>query len=165
MNKATLCLLILMLLFVPIVSYSASNGPIKAPKKVKSNPHQETHKSEIEINIDKTENECMENNPTQGGINNCAGKSLEAWDKALNEIYGKLMKRLNEKAKISLRDSQREWIKYRDSHFKFLEAYYEKFEGSMYVGMLIKDEIAIVRERVLILLSLLDIVRLELDKP
>jgi len=154
-----------MFLFIPIASYSASNGPIKAPKKVKPNPHQDTYKSEIEIRIDKIENECMENNPTQGGMNDCAGKSLEAWDKALNEVYGKLMKRLDEKSKISLRDSQREWLKYRDSHFKFLETYYDKLEGSMYVGMHTKDETAIVRERVLTLLSLLDLLKLELDKP
>ena len=162
MKKSILCALML-ILFIPFVSYSANDMPIKTQKKVvpKTNPENECYKSDLEIKIENIENECIENNMTQGGMNACAGKSLEAWDKALNDIYGKLLNRLDEKGKIALRNTQREWLKYRDSHYKFLDIYYKKFDGSMYVGMNTKDATTIVRDRTLTLNLLLKLLELE----
>lgn len=153
----------LILLFIPFVSYSANDLPIKTQKKVvpKTNPENECHKSDLEIKIENIENECIENNMTQGGMNSCAGKTLEAWDKALNDVYGKLSNRLDKNGKLALRNAQREWLQYRDSHYKFLNMYYNKFDGSMYVGMNIKDSTAIVRDRTLTLNSLLKLLELE----
>lgn len=149
--------LLLLAVFIPFIGYAANNKPVKTQKEVVISTNPERYKSKLEIEIDDIEKECIENNPTQGGMNSCVGKSLEAWDKALNDIYGKLINRLDKKNKLLLKNAQREWTKYRDNHYKFLDAYYNKLEGSMYVGMHIKDEISIVRDRTLELNSLLEL--------
>ncbi len=155
MHKFLIYIMTIISLLIPIVSYSANDAPIKTQKEVVLNAIPENHKSKIEIKIEAMENECMGKNQTQAGMNNCAGQTFEAWDKALNDVYGKLMKKLDKQGRLALKNAQREWLKYRDSHFKFLETYYEKFDGSMYVGMRIQDKTEIIRDRTLILQSLL----------
>ncbi|MBF9195278.1 lysozyme inhibitor LprI family protein [Microvirga terrestris] len=51
---------------------------------------------------------------TQSEMNMCAEHKFEKADKAMNERYTKLMKRLDRDDQGKLRDAQRAWISYRD---------------------------------------------------
>ena len=44
------------------------------------------------------------------------------WDADLNKCYKALMKHLSPKLKIKLRNTQREWLKFRDAELAFIEA-------------------------------------------
>lgn len=56
-------------------------------------------------------------------------KRYEAWDNALNEIYGVLKMQLSTKEMNTLREKQREWITYRDQ--KAEEAWNESGQGAL----------------------------------
>ncbi len=160
MYKKLVYALMIIFLLMPVTSYSASDAPIKTQKKVVPNTSPECHKSKIEEKINTIESACIENNQTQSGMNDCASKSYDAWDKALNEVYNKLIKKLDKRGQLALKTSQKEWLKYRDVHFNFLDIYYEKYEGSMYTGMHINDKTVIVKDRTMALHSLLELMEL-----
>jgi uncharacterized protein YecT (DUF1311 family) len=109
--------------------------------------------------IDKEEEKCIGKNHTKKGMTDCAIQAEAAWDKEMNAVYSKLMKRLDEKSREALRKSQRQWLIYRDNERAFINVYYSSFEGTMFVPMRANDRTELVKERVLMLrgyLSTLD---------
>jgi uncharacterized protein YecT (DUF1311 family) len=140
---APLLIAIVIVLFVPCFPYYASS-------------EEEDHTVAKKIDpIDKKWEECIAKKPSTSGMNVCAKDALEAWDKALNEVFGRIVNRPDKNTKISLRSSQREWIRFRDAEFKFIDTYYDNFEGSTYSNMNNGDKIHFVRDRVLKLRSYL----------
>ncbi|MGL6130538.1 MAG: lysozyme inhibitor LprI family protein, partial [Fusobacteriaceae bacterium] len=66
-------------------------------------------------------------------------RRYEGLDKLLNRYYKDLMETLDPEQKIALRDSQREWIKFRDKEIKLAEEIYYKKQGTvwaLYPGMI-----------------------------
>lgn len=61
---------------------------------------------------------------TQADINACASQEYAEADQALNKSYSRYLAVLEPARKTSLRDVQRNWLKYRDSHCKFVAAAY-----------------------------------------
>lgn len=58
----------------------------------------------------------------------------EALDKELNTAYRKLMQKLPESSKESLRSSQKQWLKFREAEFSFLSGNFNQADfGSSYV--------------------------------
>nr|WP_276592591.1 MULTISPECIES: lysozyme inhibitor LprI family protein [unclassified Methylobacterium] len=53
--------------------------------------------------------------PTQADLNECAAADYGAADKALNAVYGQLMKKIDPKAKDNLRAAQKAWLPFRDA--------------------------------------------------
>jgi uncharacterized protein YecT (DUF1311 family) len=56
---------------------------------------------------------------TQGEMNDEAYENYKKADKELNEVYQRLIKRLDKKEKAMLVQSQKDWLKFRDSHCDF----------------------------------------------
>ena len=52
---------------------------------------------------------------TQADLNECAAADYGAADKALNAVYGQLMKKIGPKAKDNLRAAQKAWLPFRDA--------------------------------------------------
>ena len=111
--------------------------------------------------IDKRLEECIKKDSTTAGMNNCSNAAYKEWDILLNNVYKKLINKLNKDAKTALKSSQREWIKYRDVEFKFIIAYYDGFQGSMYSNMSHGDHVSFMRERALKLKSYLELIDME----
>lgn len=107
--------------------------------------------------IDKRLEECIEKNPTTAGMTNCAYESMDAWDKEMNVVYKKLMKRLDTKGKTALKKSQIQWLKFRDDEFEFIAAYYDNFQGTMYIPMRANAMAQVVKERTIKLRSYLNL--------
>jgi hypothetical protein len=72
---------------------------------------------------------------------------LDEADRRLNNIYSELMKRKETNITI-LKTAQRNWIKYRDAEFQFIESQTENQEGTMYPRIRMKQKIRIVSQRV-----------------
>ncbi|QWU47949.1 lysozyme inhibitor LprI family protein [Bacillus sp. NP247] len=72
-------------------------------------------------------------------------KRYEAWDNALNEIYGVLKRQLPTKEMNTLREKQREWITYRDQKAK--EAWNESGQGTLSGLATISSNATSTRER------------------
>jgi uncharacterized protein YecT (DUF1311 family) len=52
-------------------------------------------------------------------IRTCASKEFTTADRRLNEVYGRLNELLDPPARAKLKESQRAWIKYRDTNAEF----------------------------------------------
>lgn len=71
--------------------------------------------------IDKWYSQCLDKDSSTLNMLNCTSKAYEMWDKELNKIYQSLIKKLSIKEKEILKESQRNWLKFRDSEFKFMD--------------------------------------------
>lgn len=81
---------------------------------------------------------------------NCSIKARDAWDKELNKYYTLLLTKLPESAKTELKESQRQWINYRDKEFSFISKYYyEVKEGTMWYFIAENKKTDFVKDRAL----------------
>ena len=109
--------------------------------------------------IDVWLEKCMEKeNYTTAGMLNCSSQALDKWDKELNRVYKELIKKLSPEEKELLKQSQRQWIKFRDAEFKWISGLY------LGIGTNIPLEkmsimLDIVKERVKMLEEYLDLVK------
>jgi uncharacterized protein YecT (DUF1311 family) len=101
----------------------------------------------------------MEKNQTTAGMVDCIGKAYTEWDSELNSVYNELMKQLDTAGKASLKAAQVQWLKFRDSEFKLIDAVYSSLQGTMYIPMHADSRMQIVKNRALELKSYLDILK------
>lgn len=59
-------------------------------------------------------------------------KYYEELDEILNKCYKELMATLDDEEKVALKESQREWIKFKDKELKFAANLYSKKDGSIW---------------------------------
>ena len=71
------------------------------------------------------------------------------------------MKGLPDNVRVALRDSQRQWILYRDSYNKGIEAFYQKEEGSIWSLVAADSKMNIIRDKALDLYRLRNSTRLD----
>jgi len=98
--------------------------------------------------IDEWLEKCIEKDSSTAGMINCSGKAYEMWDKELNEVYQKLMKKLMPEERKKLRESQRQWIKFRDAEFGFIDDLYLGI-GTMIPVIKYGQKLDFVKQRVL----------------
>ena len=62
---------------------------------------------------------------TQADMNICWGKEYKAADATLNQVYGQLMRKLDEADKTQLKQVEAAWLKYRDANCEFVGDQYK----------------------------------------
>ena len=65
------------------------------------------------------------NAQTQADMNICWGKEYKAADATLNQVYGQLMRKLEEADKAQLKQVETAWLKYRDANCEFVADQYK----------------------------------------
>ena len=75
-----------------------------------------------------------DNAATQAAITQCAADAYAREDKLLNQTYQEVMAKLDPARREKLKQAQRDWIKYRDSHCKAEAAEVEG--GTLYPAVL-----------------------------
>ena len=98
--------------------------------------------------IDEWLERCIEKDSSTAGMINCSGKAYEMWDKELNKVYQKLMKKLTPEERKKLQESQRQWIKFRDAEFGFINDLYLGI-GTMIPVIKYGQKLYFVKQRVL----------------
>ena len=93
---------------------------------------------ELKQNIDSTLQKCKMDAVSTIDSQNCYIKATTAWDTELGNQY-----------KLLIRDSQRQWIKYRDSYNKGIEAFYQKEEGTIWSLIAAESKMNIIRDKTL----------------
>ncbi|OXB16717.1 lysozyme inhibitor LprI family protein [Flavobacterium reichenbachii] len=93
---------------------------------------QKSKKKEDLIDIRKSK--CLDKNDiSTAEMCNCEIKAREDWDKQLNSSYNLLKAKLSKDAFEILKQSQKQWIIYRDNEFEFISKYYyEVKQGTMW---------------------------------
>ncbi|MBA1158094.1 lysozyme inhibitor LprI family protein [Microvirga mediterraneensis] len=73
---------------------------------------------------------------TQYDMNMCAGREFEKTDKAMNERYAKLMKRLDPEDQVKLRQAQKAWVSYRQKMCEFEASGLGTVRSTIFAGCL-----------------------------
>lgn len=108
---------------------------------------QSTLADEIGSSIDSALQNCKMNAVNTIETDQCYVKATAAWDKELGSQYKILMNDLPDNARVALRDSQREWIKYRDKYYKGIEAFYQKEEGTIWTLIAAESKMNVIRDK------------------
>ncbi|HHA1429937.1 TPA: lysozyme inhibitor LprI family protein [Enterobacter hormaechei subsp. xiangfangensis] len=103
----------------------------------------------LKQNIDSTLQKCKMDAVSTIDSQNCYTKATTAWDAELGNQYKLLMKDQPENVRTILRDSQRQWIKYKDSYNKGIEEFYQKEEGTIWSLIAAESKINIIRDKTL----------------
>ena len=74
-----------------------------------------------------------------------------AWDRQLNKNYNDLMRRLKPGEPAALKAAQVQWLRYRDSEFKFIDTVYARSRVRCNLPMRISERLEIVKKRALAL--------------
>jgi uncharacterized protein YecT (DUF1311 family) len=92
------------------------------------------YSQEIIHEIDTELENCLndENNFTTLGMQSCYSEAELKWDKELNSVYSKLIYNLDNNSKIKLRESQRNWIIFRDKEIEYLKQFYYSKKGTIW---------------------------------
>jgi uncharacterized protein YecT (DUF1311 family) len=117
-------------------------------------------KSKIENTIDGIELKCLKKKDISNvEMCNCTINAREAWDKELNKYYTLIKTKLPKQAFEVLKESQKQWIKYRDKEFAFISNYYfEVKEGTMWYAVAENKKKEIVKTRAIDLIEYYEIV-------
>jgi uncharacterized protein YecT (DUF1311 family) len=100
------------------------------------------------IRVEAADKACMDKASSTASMSECADTSYKRWDQELNRVYGALHGKLNAPAQAALKESQRQWLAYRDAENKTIGAVYHMMQGTMYVPMRASDAAEIVKARV-----------------
>ena len=121
-------MLVLILFILPVKGFSE--------EKEKKHP--------IDVWLEK----CMEKGDyTTDAMVSCDSQALDMWDKELNRIYKELMKKLSPEEKELLKQSQLQWIRFRDAEFKWIDNLFLGY-GTMIPVIKMGIKLGIVKERV-----------------
>lgn len=104
---------------------------------------------EKQHSIDAWLEKCVASDSSTNGMTKCAIEANTMWDKEMNRTYKELMKKLPEKQKTLLKQSQIQWVKFRDAEFNFINEFYGNFEGTIWQNILAGEKITVVKKRTL----------------
>lgn len=148
MKKMFFNTVIMIFLTIPTLIF-AGNSPIYSDTGEMTG----TYTNELKSRMNKIEKNIIAKygNVSENDYNfrKAAEEIYDHWDKELNVIYSKLMKKLNSKAKQYLIQSQRDWIKYRDNDGTFRYYIENKEGGTLGINREISAKIRTVKERTL----------------
>ena len=104
-------------------------------------------------NPDDKFQECLseKSNFTTASMAKCTNKAAEDWDTELNKAYKELLSKLTPEGKQSLKQAQRQWIKFRDKEYQFISNMYNrtKFMGTMYIPIRTNKMLHVTKQRAL----------------
>jgi uncharacterized protein YecT (DUF1311 family) len=84
-------------------------------------------------------------------------RGLVLWDAEMNRVYEELKKALPEASFAKLRDSQKQWLVFRDAQIKFIDSCYDQYDGTMYIPMRASAIMEVTRARALDLTARLEV--------
>lgn len=87
-------------------------------------------------------------------IIDCYNVSLKKWDNELNNQYKLLKVDKSEDFKLSLKESQEQWIKYRDSYIKAMQSFYRQEEGTIWGIIMSEGKLRVTRDKAIELYKL-----------
>lgn len=102
-----------------------------------------THKIDLELK------NCLaaEENKSTAAMSQCLNDALAEWDLELNATYKLLQTKLDSKAEQKLKDSQRQWIKFKQKEVELINATYGKANGTMWQVIKMDKILEITRNR------------------
>lgn len=91
----------------------------------------------------------IQKDPSAAGVKNATNEAKEMWDKEMNRCYKRLMSRLSTSQQATLRASQLEWLKFRDSEFEVISQLIATKDGTMWQMVATSMGMQLVKDRTL----------------
>lgn len=90
-----------------------------------------------EYPIDLLESKCINQKDISNADKcNCIIQAQESWDKELNKSYNLLKTKLPKETFETLKESQKQWLLYRDKEYEFMSKYlYEVKQGTLWYAV------------------------------
>lgn len=99
--------------------------------------------------IDTKLDQCKNKAQNTVDINECYRLATTAWDAELNKQYLALLKENPESVGKGFRESQRQWIKYRDAYNEALNTYYRQEQGTIWSIVAAESKMNVIRDKAL----------------
>ena len=113
-------------------------------------------KVQINMNIDSVLKQCAANAQTTMDSSECYIQATQSWDAELNKQYKLLIDEQPETSRTPLKESQRAWIKYKESYFKAIDAFYQKEQGTVWSIIAAESKMNVIRDKAIDLNRLLN---------
>lgn len=78
---------------------------------------------------------------------NCYTSASAEWDSELNKQYNLLIKDQNKEVQDNLRNSQRAWVKYKDSYINAMTSFYRQQQGTVWGLALLESKLEVTRDK------------------
>lgn len=99
--------------------------------------------------IDGQLEQCQNKAQTTIDSTECYRQATEAWDRELNIQYQTLLKDSPNTVRNALRDSQRQWVKYKDSYNLAINEYYRQEQGTIWGIIAAESKMNIIKDKAL----------------
>ncbi|WNY88888.1 lysozyme inhibitor LprI family protein [Leclercia adecarboxylata] len=109
-----------------------------------------SHSSKAEqmgSNIDSSLKQCKIDAISTSDSQNCYNVALKEWDSELGKQYKLLMNGQSDNVRVVLRDSQRQWIKYRDQYVSAIDVFYKQQDGTISSLIAAESKLNITRDK------------------
>lgn len=107
----------------------------------------------IQYKVDTILADCLKDNITTVGMSDCFANAQDLWDKELNKYYQLLLTKLDATGRKKLKETQKQWIIFRDQEIKFISEAYGNRDGTMWI-IIVADKInQLIRQRAVDLIS------------
>ena len=100
-----------------------------------------------EYRLDTILQKCLNKKPSNIGMIECLQSVEKGWNKELNKYYKLLLTKLDTTEQTLLRESQRQWLIFKDKEVKFFIEVFSKKDGSMWPLMISDKSMQIIRQR------------------
>ncbi|MFY1047858.1 lysozyme inhibitor LprI family protein [Chryseobacterium sp. GP-SGM7] len=109
------------------------------------------NKDQQENLIDLTESNCLDKKDISNAeMRSCTIQATQSWDKELNKYYNLLKNKLPNETFETLKESQKQWMIYRDKEFALISKFYfELKEGTIWYTIAEDRKKEIVKSRAL----------------
>lgn len=97
--------------------------------------------------IDAQLEQCQNKAQTTLDTRECYNQATAAWDSELNTQYQALLKESPESVRHALRDSQRQWVKYKDSYNDAINAFYLQQQGTIWPVIAADSRMNVIKDK------------------
>lgn len=97
--------------------------------------------------IDQELEQCIEENGSTQGMVSCTMNAEKKWDNELNKYYKLLLSKLDSTGQSALRESQRQWLLFRQKETTFYMKVYGSNEGTMWRIIIADKHMGLIKQR------------------
>ncbi|MBO1630396.1 DUF1311 domain-containing protein [Yersinia pseudotuberculosis] len=102
---------------------------------------------ELRKDIDESLDKCKDSVVSTMEIVDCYGSSIDAWEAELNKQYKLLLQDQPKEIQADLRNSQRAWVKYKESYISAMKSFYSQERGSIWGLVMSESKMNVIRDK------------------
>ncbi|MHA7845639.1 lysozyme inhibitor LprI family protein [Serratia sp. D1N4] len=106
-----------------------------------------SYAKELRKDLDEQLDKCRESALSTLDSVDCYTKSTNEWEKELSKQYKLLLQDQPKEIQTDLRNSQRAWVKYKESYISAMESFYSQERGSIWGIVMSESTMNVTRDK------------------